>query len=80
MPHPHESPDRSGRPTDEEVSTFLQLEEEAKSIADSRRECPVPKPGGVVGELLGFKRDGNGQQEQQRRGMPNPSTSSQGKQ
>jgi cytochrome c oxidase assembly factor 2 len=21
----------------------------------ARRECPIPKPGGVVGELLGFK-------------------------
>lgn len=21
----------------------------------SRRECPVPKPGGVVGEILGFR-------------------------
>lgn len=28
---------------------------EAKSSA-TRRECPVPKPGGVVGELLGFKK------------------------
>ncbi|KAH8163885.1 hypothetical protein CIB48_g4343 [Xylaria polymorpha] len=22
-----------------------------------KRECPVPKPGGVIGELIGFKRD-----------------------
>jgi cytochrome c oxidase assembly factor 2 len=21
----------------------------------SKRECPVPKPGGIVGEILGFK-------------------------
>lgn len=25
----------------------------------ARRECPVPKPGGKVGELLGFKRSSN---------------------
>lgn len=23
------------------------------------RECPVPKPGGVIGELMGFSRDNN---------------------
>lgn len=27
----------------------------------SRRECPVPKPGGVVGELLGFKNGNEGE-------------------
>jgi len=26
----------------------------------SRRECPVPKPGGLVGEILGFKGSGDG--------------------
>lgn len=39
---------------DDEVSTFLQLEEEAERLAKTGRECPVPKPGGVIGELLGF--------------------------
>jgi hypothetical protein len=40
--------------TPDEVSTFLQLEEEAERLAKAGRECPVPKPGGVLGELLGF--------------------------
>jgi cytochrome c oxidase assembly factor 2 len=40
--------------SDEEVSTFLQMEEEAERLANTRRECPVPKPKGVLGELLGF--------------------------
>ncbi|KAA8652542.1 hypothetical protein EYZ11_002572 [Aspergillus tanneri] len=40
--------------SDDEVSTFLQLEEEAKRLAMTGRECPVPKPRGVLGELLGF--------------------------
>ncbi|KAL5341561.1 hypothetical protein BJX70DRAFT_358287 [Aspergillus crustosus] len=41
-------------PADEEISTFLQLEEEAKRFATPGRECPVPKPTGVLGGLLGF--------------------------
>ena len=23
------------------------------------RECPVPKPGGTIGQMLGFKKDGD---------------------
>ncbi|RHZ73930.1 dolichyl-P-Man:Man(5)GlcNAc(2)-PP-dolichol alpha-1,3-mannosyltransferase [Aspergillus turcosus] len=30
--------------SDEEVSTFLQMEEEAERLANAGRECPVPKP------------------------------------
>lgn len=48
-----------GQPTpavvDEEVSTFLQMEEEAEKLSHINRECPVPKPKGVLGELLGFR-------------------------
>jgi hypothetical protein len=40
---------------DEEVSTFLQMEEEADKLSHINRECPVPKPKGVIGELLGFR-------------------------
>ncbi|KOS48793.1 hypothetical protein ACN38_g209 [Penicillium nordicum] len=39
---------------DEEVSTFLQMEAEAEKLSHLNRECPVPKPKGVLGELLGF--------------------------
>ncbi|KAI1811741.1 hypothetical protein GGS20DRAFT_561594 [Poronia punctata] len=27
-----------------------------------KRECPVPKPGGVIGELMGFKKEGQDQE------------------
>ncbi|KAJ5952183.1 uncharacterized protein N7479_010596 [Penicillium vulpinum] len=40
---------------DEEVSTFLQMEKEAEELSHINRECPVPKPKGVIGELLGFR-------------------------
>ncbi|KXX79215.1 hypothetical protein MMYC01_203692 [Madurella mycetomatis] len=32
----------------------------AKAKAASKRECPVPKPGGVLGEWLGFNGNGGG--------------------
>jgi cytochrome c oxidase assembly factor 2 len=31
-------------------------EEDGPCAAKSKRECPVPKPGGAVGELLGFRK------------------------
>ena len=40
---------------DEEVSTFLQMKAEAEKLSHTNRECPVPKPKGVIGELLGFR-------------------------
>ncbi|KAJ5747443.1 uncharacterized protein N7511_009139 [Penicillium nucicola] len=42
-------------PVDEEVSTFLQMQEEAETLSHINRECPVPKPKGVLGQLLGFR-------------------------
>lgn len=53
IPRP-EHPTSSGA-VDEEVSTFFQMEEEAQKLAHASRECPVPKPKGVLGELLGFR-------------------------
>lgn len=47
---------------DEEVSTFLQMEEEAERMAKVGRECPVPKPGGIIGEILGFRNSRNEEQ------------------
>lgn len=38
----------------DEVSTFLRTEAEAQSLARIGHECPVPKPRGIVGQLLGF--------------------------
>lgn len=47
---------------DEEVSTFLQMEAEAEKLSHINRECPVPKPKGVLGELLGFQANAQHQQ------------------
>ncbi|RDW62965.1 uncharacterized protein DSM5745_10076 [Aspergillus mulundensis] len=47
-------PQKPTNTADEEIATFLQLEEEAKQYANIRHECPVPKPTGVIGSLLGF--------------------------
>lgn len=43
----------------DEVTTFLQMEAEAESLARIGRECPVPKPRGIVGQLLGFTNNSN---------------------
>ncbi|KAJ5101773.1 hypothetical protein NUU61_003995 [Penicillium alfredii] len=60
--HPNH-PTPSGA-VDEEVSTFLQMEEEAEKLAHIGRECPVPKPKGILGELLGFRNAGGAEQRQ----------------
>lgn len=52
---------------DEEVSTFFQMEAEAEKLAHIRRECPVPKPGGFLGDILGFTNRGNASQQQERK-------------
>lgn len=56
-------PSSSGA-VDEEVSTFLQMEEEAEKLSHFSRECPVPKPKGILGEWLGFRNTRNNEQEQ----------------
>lgn len=41
---------------DQEVLRFRELEAEAKAIREiTKRECPVPKPGAIIGRLLGSK-------------------------
>lgn len=49
---------------DEEVSTFFQMEEEAQKLAHVGRECPVPKPKGVLGKFLGFPNARESEQHQ----------------
>jgi cytochrome c oxidase assembly factor 2 len=49
-------PARTPLASEEEVSTFLQLEEEAALLSKPGRECPVPKPTGMLGDLLGFSK------------------------
>ncbi|KAJ5558527.1 hypothetical protein N7461_002499 [Penicillium sp. DV-2018c] len=72
---PEAGPDgsRPGQPTavvDKEVTTFLQLEEEAEKLAHINRECPVPKPKGVIGELLGFRNNIQANSQPQPSGVP----------
>lgn len=50
-------------PVDEEVTTFFQMEAEAQKLTQANHECPIPKPKGMIGELLGFR---NAQGDQQR--------------
>ena len=42
------------------ASLFRALEAEAAALDAARRECPVPKPTGWIGDKLGFGRDGLG--------------------
>ena len=43
------------RSLQEEAELFRQLEQEAKLLEKNKRECPVPKPTGVIGRLFGFQ-------------------------
>ena len=42
---------------EDEAALFRQFQEEAKMLEKEAHECPVPKPGGLLGRLLGFQRD-----------------------
>lgn len=46
-----------GRELQEQAAEFRHMEAEAKELEKSARECPVPKPRGVLGHLLGFDSD-----------------------
>ena len=37
-----------------EADLFRQLQQEAEMLEKEARECPVPKPKGVIGKILGF--------------------------
>jgi hypothetical protein len=57
-------------PVDEEAeikAMFRNLEIEATTREKAGRECPVPKPSGKIGELLGFGRDGRGRKPDEER-------------
>jgi len=41
-------------------STTDELLDEGVVMARKARECPVPKPGGLFGEVLGFKKTEEG--------------------
>jgi cytochrome c oxidase assembly factor 2 len=40
--------------------TTDELQDEGAAMARKARECPVPKPGGLIGEVLGFKKTEEG--------------------
>ncbi|KAI0447892.1 hypothetical protein F4803DRAFT_498057 [Xylaria telfairii] len=44
----------SGSNTNASVAETLAM---TSTAPRGKRECPVPKPGGVIGELIGFKRE-----------------------
>jgi cytochrome c oxidase assembly factor 2 len=48
------TPTRS-RTMEDEAALFQQLKEEAELLEKQARECPVPKPSGWVGRVLGFE-------------------------
>jgi cytochrome c oxidase assembly factor 2 len=55
---------RRRRPVDENEETCNQVMSEerrkktdAEQWATPKRECPVPKPGGLIGQVLGMKKD-----------------------
>ena len=73
---PETVPSRTPPLTDDEVSTFLQLEAEAENLSQRRRECPIPKPGGIVGELLGFKNQGDKRPQKERNDISRSDASS----
>lgn len=54
---------------DEELATFMQMEKEAKALENTARECPVPKPRGIVGQILGFQ-EGRGSSRVLRTDIP----------
>lgn len=56
----------------DEVATFLQMEAEAESLARIGRECPVPKPRGIVGQLLGFSNNNNDTTDNQQQVQSKP--------
>ncbi|EEP80411.1 predicted protein [Uncinocarpus reesii 1704] len=49
-----ESPFEPSRQLDDAAAEFRHMDEEAKRLRKVGRECPVPKPKGIVGQMLGF--------------------------
>ncbi|PQE03789.1 alpha-13-mannosyltransferase (Alg3) protein [Rutstroemia sp. NJR-2017a BBW] len=75
-PAPHIAYADDGRPRRRRRKCPEEKEEEASSKLHSfnnniesegtrlqKRECPVPKPGGIVGEILGFKAGSSGNEK-----------------
>jgi hypothetical protein len=46
---------KSSRSLHDEAELFKMLQKEAETVEKEARECPVPKPRGFVGRILGFE-------------------------
>lgn len=46
---------KSSRSLQDEAELFRQLQQEAEILEKQARECPVPKPTGWIGRVLGFE-------------------------
>ena len=46
--------DKKASSVREEAELFRQLQQEAEMLEKEARECPVPKPKGFIGQILGF--------------------------
>jgi hypothetical protein len=46
---------KSSRSLQDEAELFKMLQKEAETVEKEARECPVPKPRGLVGRILGFE-------------------------
>jgi len=53
-----------GRDEEEARALFREMEEEEEAMERERRACPVPKPSGKIGELLGFGTDRKAQRRE----------------
>ncbi|KAK2766969.1 hypothetical protein FQN54_006286 [Arachnomyces sp. PD_36] len=64
-----ETPTPASSQADEDLATFRKMENEAKALEKTGRECPVPKPRGIVGQILGFE-EGRGSSRVLRTDIP----------
>lgn len=59
---------RGGGSEEEDTGAlFREMEEEEEAMKRERRECPVPKPRGKIGGLLGFGTDRTRQRREEKR-------------
>jgi hypothetical protein len=52
----------------DEAALFRQFQHEAEMLEKEAHACPVPKPGGVLGRILGFQQDKKNQDVERWRG------------
>jgi cytochrome c oxidase assembly factor 2 len=50
-------PDSATKQLADDAAEFRYMQDEAKRLSKMNRECPVPKPRGILGDILGFDRN-----------------------